>query len=243
MADVIFVTNARGGAGATTCAVKLGYALASLGERTLVIDGDYDCASGLEICGLQGLSVYTLGDVEKGACRVKQAILQHPSSPNLYVLPTLDCKSAAVAERAVKECEGLFDRVLCDGVAQGACHKAVVVTEPYSHFLLSAKKKCASLKDGGFKDVGLLVNKVNGGLVYGGAILTPQELATLTRTPLWGVIPEDLSLPLGKIKAGTQRAFSLAAERIMGKSDKVFGVIKPYLGMKGILKRKARELI
>lgn len=243
MSDVIFMTGARGGAGVTTCAVKLGIALSEAGERTLIVDGDTECASGLQISGLQGMNVYTLADVETGACRVKQAILQHPSSPNLYILPSLDCKSGECVEKAVAECEPLFDYVICDKAARSACRRALLVSDPYHSSLTGAKRRSAELKDAGFKDVGLIVNKVNGGLVFDGAILTPQEFAAVARLPLWGVIPEDLSVPLNKMRSGTKRAFSLAAALISGKSKKTYGVVKEYVGVKGIIKRKMRERV
>lgn len=243
MTDVVFVTGSKGGTGATTCAVMLGAALAKEGERTLIVDGDFECASVLTLCGLQGLSVYTLADAESGACRVKQAILQHPRIPDLYVLPTLGCKSADFAEAAVKECEGLFDCILCDRTARIACNSAVLVCEPYSDSVTAARKKTAALKDGGFKTVQLIVNKINGGLVFGGAVPTPQEIASLTGAPLLGAIPEDLSVPLGKIKPSTQRAFTMTALKMKERGDKIYGVIKPYAGIKGLIKRKLREMV
>ncbi|MCM1546363.1 MAG: hypothetical protein NC033_04930 [Clostridiales bacterium] len=240
MAELIYIVGARGGAGATTCAVRLALALSSLGERTLVLDGDYECASGLETCGLQGLNVYTLADAEEGACRVKQAVLQHPNSPNMYVLPTLGLTNGGFAEIAAAECSKLFDVILCDGAARGACRRAIVVSAPYSSSIAAAKLRGARLKDGGMENVSLIVNKVNGGLVYDGAVLTPQEFASVARLPLLGVIPEDLTLPLGKIRPSTARAFDMTAAALLGKSEKVYGTVKPYLGVTGYFKRKLR---
>lgn len=240
MAEVIYVAGARGGAGATTCAVHLALALASLGERTLVLDGDSECACGLEICGLQGLNVYTLADAEAGACRVKQAILQHPASPNMYVLPTLGLKDPDYCITAVNECVKLFDVILCDGVAASACRRAVVVSAPYPSSVAAAKLRGARLKDGGTENVSLIVNKVNGGLVYDGAVLSPQEFASVVRLPLLGVIPEDLTLPLNKIRTSTERAFGMAASAVLGRSAKVYATVKPYIGVTGYFKRKLR---
>lgn len=243
MSQIIYVTAARGGAGATTCAVRLALALSSLGERTLVLDGDYECAGGLEVCGLQGLNVYTLADAEEGACRVKQAILQHPDSPNMYVLPTLGLKNFGFAESAAAECSKLFDVILCDGIAAGACGRAIVVSAPYSSYLAAAKLKGAKLKDGGIQNVGLIVNKVNGGLVYDGSVLSPQEFASVARLPLLGVIPEDLTLPLGKIRPSTARAFDMTAAAVLGRSAKTYATVKPYSGVAGYFKRKLRAHI
>lgn len=240
MAEVIYIAGARGGAGATTCAVRLALALASLGERTLVLDGDSECASGLEICGLQGLNVYTLADAEEGACRVKQAVLQHPDCPNMYLLPTLGLKNAGFCESAVSECTKIFDVIICDGVAIGACRRAVVVSAPYSSSIAAAKLRGAKLKDGGLENVSLIVNKVNGGLVFEGAVLSPQEFASVVRLPLLGVIPEDLTLPVGKIRPSTARAFDMTAAAVLGRSKKTYATVKPYVGVTGYFKRKLR---
>ena len=40
MAKKIYMTSLKGGTGVTTCCVGLGLALAGIGERTLVVDGD-----------------------------------------------------------------------------------------------------------------------------------------------------------------------------------------------------------
>lgn len=239
MSDVIFVTGAKGGSGATTCAAATGFALALCGERTLFVDGDTQCASGLESAKVDSLCSYTLGDALNGACRVKQALINHPLSPNFYILPTLGCSDGEFIFNAVSALAPSFDRILCDGVAIGACNRAMLVSEPYPLSVKSACCAAAKLKDRGFKSVGLVVNKVNGGLVFDGAILTPQEYATLSRCELLGVIPEDLLIPLSKMKNSTKKAFNTLALKLMG-NDKIFDVIKPYYGVKGAIKRKVR---
>ena len=243
MPNVIYVASARGGAGATTCAYYLGCALSEYGERTLITDGDRECADGLTVSGMSGLNVYTLADAEKGACRVKQAILQHDKQLNLFLLPSLGCTDGAFVTQAVSDGAALFDYVLCDGCAAGACNKAVVVTEPYPSSVKAADKKIARLKDAGMNDIGIIVNKVNGGLVFDGEIMTPQEIASILRCRLWGVIPEDLLLPIGKINRSTLKSFRLTAEVIAGKGEKVYGVIKPYAGFGGTIKRRLRKLV
>ena len=243
MPQVILITSARGGAGATTCAYFLGCALSALGERTLLVDGDTECADGLQVSGMSGLNVYTLADAEKGACRVRQAILQHGKQLNLFILPSLGCSSDEFTAKSVKKEAALFDFVLCDNCAARACDRAIVVTEPYPSSIKAADKKIARLKDGGIKDIGLIVNKVNGGLVFDGEIMTPQEIAAILRCELWGIIPEDLTLPIDKINRSTGKAFRMTAEVIAGKSKKLYGVIKPYAGLGGSLKRRLRKLV
>lgn len=243
MSEKILMTAIKGGCGVTSCAVGLSLALAASGERTLLFDGDYLCASALAAAGVAGLQVYTLAEAKSGACRVKQAVLQHPRSPNFYLLPSLGCDDKQFAERAVDELEGLFDYVICDKTADGACDRAIVVTDPYPVSVRCADVALGRLKDGGLKNAGIIVNKVNGGLVFDGEIMTPQEISTLLRAPLVAVVPEDLTMPLGKMKPGTVKAFKMAADSVTGKNDKPFGVIKPYLGVGGLIKRKMRSRI
>lgn len=243
MAETIYIDGARGGAGATTCAFFLGLALGKSGRRTLIVDGDTESGSGLEISGAAGLCVYTLADACEGACRVKQAILAHPSSPNLYILPSLGCKDAAFISEAVASCKKTFDFIICDKTAENVCGRAIVVSDPYPHSAECAKNKAARIKDGGIKLTEILLNKVNGGLVYDGVIPTPQDCAALCRCSLLGVIPEDLALPLGKIRGETKKAFLMTAKKLCGESDKVYGVIKAYYGVKGAIKRKARAIL
>ena len=64
MAKKIYMTNLKGGAGVTTCCVGLGIALANAGERTLIVDGDCDCACALQIGGCANMHVYTLADLK-----------------------------------------------------------------------------------------------------------------------------------------------------------------------------------
>lgn len=242
MSDMIFITGAKGGSGATTCAIKAGLALAALGERTLYVDGDGLCASGMQIAGVEKLCSYTLADALKGACRVKQSIINHPYSPQFYVLPTLGCGDRQFICNAVNSLTSSFDVILCDDTAAAVCNRAVLVAEPYTAFVKSAIAAAAKLKDVGFKRVELIANKVNGGLVFDGVILTPQEYATVVRCELLGVIPEDLTLPLSSMNSNTKKAFNLLAKRLLG-GEKIFDVIKPYYGVKGKIKRKMRYCI
>lgn len=239
MSDVIFMTGAKGGSGVTTCSAMVALSLAQCGERTLYVDGDTECANGLFVTGVEELCSYTLEDARKGACRVKQALINHPLTPNLYVLPALGCRDGEFIYNAVSSLTSSFDRILCDNAAVAACNRAVLVSSPYPSSVKCATGAAASLKDGGLKTVGLIVNGVNGGLVFDGAILTPQEFAALVRCELFGVVPEDLNLPLRKMKKSTQKAFNLIARKIMG-DDKIYDVIKPYYGVKGKIKRKMR---
>ena len=241
MAIKIYMTNLKGGTGVSTCCVGLGLALAKMGERTLVLDGDRFAANALCISGCANLQVYTLGDYQKGACRAKQTLVSHPVTVNLTLASSLGLTDERYAEYAVEELDGLFDYILLDRIAKRRCNEAIIVTEPYTPSLKSADACKALLSDSGIKDISLFVNKLNGGQIIGGEVMTAQEIASLLHLPLKAVIPEDLSLPLGKWKNTTLKAFKVAAETVSGKKEAVCNVLKPYFGVNGYIKRKVRE--
>lgn len=237
------MTNIKGGTGVTTCCVGLGFALAMLGERTLIIDGDKDCAGALQAGGLANMQSYTLADYEKGACRAKQTFVCHPKTGNLSFSSSAGLKDNSAALSAVDEVDGLFDYILLDKIASEKCDEALIVTEPFVCSVKSSDVCKAKLCDGGIRDIGLFVNKMYGGHILNGEVMTAQEIAALLRIPLKAVIPEDLTVPLGKWKKQTVKAFKLAAENICGKKNAVCNVMLPYFGPSGFIKRKMRERI
>lgn len=241
MAVKIYMTNYKGGVGVTTCCTGLGFALAKLGERTLIIDGDRLTAGGLYTGGCANMQVYTLADYEKGACRAKQTLVTHPKISNLSFCPSFGLKDLKCAEKAIGELDGLFDYILCDKIGAGKCDRALIVTEPFTPSIKCADFARADLCDGGIKDSGLIINKLSGGLVLDGEVMTAQEIARLLRMSLKAVIPEDLSLALGKWKKSTLKAFDAAALMITGRRESVCNVLSGYSGLGGFIKRRVRE--
>lgn len=79
MATKIYLTSFKGGTGVTSFCIGLGLALAELGERTLIVDGDTLSGGAILAGGLSNMQVYTLADYEKGACRAKQTLIDRKS--------------------------------------------------------------------------------------------------------------------------------------------------------------------
>ena len=74
--QVIAVTGGKGGVGKTTVAVNLSLALAKLGRRVVLLDGDLGLAN---IDVLLGLSPqYTLADLIEGRCELSDVLLRGP---------------------------------------------------------------------------------------------------------------------------------------------------------------------
>ncbi len=243
MAKKILFCSDKGGVGVTSFCMGVGVALAQTGERVLLVDGDNISANLHTVLACDDLCVYTAADYQKGACRAKQIVLEHPKHGNLHLFSTLNCFDTQTIARAVREVEALFDFILCDDVCPELCDEATVVTLPYASALKSADATLSRVKDGKFSAVGLAVNAMNGGLVFDGELLTPQEIAALLDVKLRAVIPEDLCLPLGKMKRGTMNAYALAAQNYAGKSDKVFNATQAFAGLNGYMRRKLRSAV
>lgn len=241
MAKKIYMTSLKGGVGVTTCAVGLGIKLAEEGEKTLIVDGDRLSANALAVGGVATNQVYTLSDFARGACRAKQTLISHPKIFNLSFSSAAGLADERAAVRALDELDGLFDYVILDKIAKEKCDLALIVTEPYTPSIKCADICKAMLTDAKIKDIGLIVNKLNGGQVIDGSVIDAKEIASILRLPLKAVIPEDLEIPVGKWKKSTLRAFKLAAELIVGKREAVCNVCAPYVGINGFIKRKVRE--
>lgn len=243
MAEKIAFVSFKGGTGVTTCCAGIGLALAEAGERTLIVDGDFVCGAAMTVCNMDGMRFYTLADYEAGGCRAKQTLVAHPKCSNLMLMPSLGLKDRSVAERAVKDVDGLFDYILLDKIALPSCSRALIVCEPYAASIKSADACRSYLFDHGISDAGLIVNRLNGGQVINGEVMTAQEIAALLRLPLRAVIPEDLTLCAGGTLPRTKKAFVYAAEAISGRREGVCNVLHGYLGVGGYIKRKMRARI
>lgn len=243
MAKKIYVGSLKGGTGATTVCVGLGLALADMGEKTLIVDGDSVSAGVMIVAGLGNMQVYTLADYERAACRAKQAAISHPKAVNLHIMPTLGLKDKSLIKKAVNEVEGLFDYILLDRAAAEVCDEAIIVSEPYLPSIKSADCCKSTLYDMGIKNISLVVNKLNGGQVACGEVYSAKQIAELLRLKPIAVIPEDTTISVGRWRKQTVTAFKVAASAISGKNSDIYDVLRGYTGLNGAIKRKMRARI
>ena len=87
MARVIVITSGKGGVGKTTTTSNIGMALARLGKKVLLMDGDIGLRNLDLLLGLENRVVYTGSDVISLKCRLEQALLQDKREPNLTFFP------------------------------------------------------------------------------------------------------------------------------------------------------------
>lgn len=91
MGESIVITSGKGGVATTTTANIIGTALAALGKKVVVIDGDTGLRNLDVLMGLENRIVYTLIDVIEGRCRLKQALIKDKRFHSC-LLPTAQTK-------------------------------------------------------------------------------------------------------------------------------------------------------
>lgn len=243
LARKICFTSFKGGVGKTTLCVQTAYRLAEIGERVLIIDGDSVSCCACIACEVAGAHTFTLHDLEAGVCRAKQTIVQHPRHCTLFVCSSQNCIDEKTFSRAIDELEPLFDYVLCDDCALSSCKEFLVITEPYTPSLKSADACISALRSNKKENVKIVVNKVNGGQIFNGEIITPEEISFILHAPLAAVIPEDLNVAVKEPNRKTNKALCVFTENLKKGTNKVFNCTKSYCGLWGEIKKKVRNTI
>ena len=237
MGCAIVITSGKGGVGKTTTTANLGTALAALGKKVVVVDGDTGLRNLDVLMGLENRIVYTIIDVIENRCRLKQALIKDKRYPNLCLLPTAqtkdkdDIRSQDMFE-LVNKLKEEFDYVLIDspaGIEQGfensvvGADKAVVVVNPEITSVRDADRVIGKLDAKGLEDHAVIVN--NEMTKRGDMLDVPDIIETLS-VKLLGVVPDDRSITVSTNKgepivlddkAQSGQAFKNIARRLNGE--------------------------
>ncbi len=257
MGQTLVITSGKGGSGKSTIALGLGAALAASGKSCVLVDMDMGMRSLDILCGLENRIVYDLADVADGICRVKQAIVKHPSVAGLSLISAAqtrgsDALSPQRSREVMDELKERFDLVLIDcpaGVGRGfrnaasGADRALIVSlmDPVS--LRDAERVAGLLERCDILRPELAFNRVQPAKGRGGAHI-PLEYAERLNLPLIGLIPEEPAInsapperpvALGNSPAG--RAIRELSRRLMGE-----GLPLVPLKRERLIKRIARAI-
>lgn len=236
----IVITSGKGGVGKTTTTANIGTALAALGKRVVVVDGDTGLRNLDVLMGLENRIVYTIIDVIEGRCRLKQALIKDKRFQNLCLLPTAQTKDKddITPEQMLKlvgELKGEFDYVLIDspaGIEQGfenavvGADRAVVVVNPEITSVRDADRVIGKLDSKGLEDHGVIVNRLNYEMAKNGDMLDVSDIIETLSVKLIGVVPDDRNITVStnrgepivlEEKARAGQAFRNIAKRITGE--------------------------
>ena len=236
----IVITSGKGGVGKTTTTANIGTALAALGHKVVVIDGDTGLRNLDVLMGLENRIIYTIFDVVEGRCRLKQALIKDKKFQNLCLLPTAQTKdkddlSAEDMLKIVNELKEEFDYVLIDcpaGIEQGfensvaGADRALVVVNPEITSVRDADRVIGKLDAKGLDDHAVIVNRLNYEMTQSGDMLDVNDIIETLSVKLIGVVPQDNNVTICTNKgepivleedAYAGKAFRNIAKRITGE--------------------------
>ncbi|EKQ55099.1 MULTISPECIES: septum site-determining protein MinD [unclassified Clostridium] len=236
----IVITSGKGGVGKTTTTANIGTALASLGKKVVVIDGDTGLRNLDVLLGLENRIVYTIIDVIEGRCRLKQGLIKDKRFSNLFLLPTAQTKdkddiSSQDMLKIVNELKEEFDYVLIDspaGIEQGfenaviGAEKAIIVVNPEITSVRDADRVIGKLDAKGLDDHAVIVNRLNYEMTKNGDMLDVSDIIETLSIELLGVVPDDKNITISTNKgepivleenAYAGQAFKNIARRITGE--------------------------
>jgi septum site-determining protein MinD len=240
MGESIVITSGKGGVGKTTTTANLGTALAALGKKVVVVDGDTGLRNLDVLMGLENRIVYTIIDVIEKRCRTKQALIKDKRFPNLFLLPTAQTKdkndiSTQQMLKLVDELKEEFDYVIIDcpaGIEQGfenaivGADRAIVVVNPEITSVRDADRVIGKLDAKGLDDHAVVINRLNYEMTERGDMLDISDIIETLSVKLLGVVPDDKSITVSTnkgepivldAKAVSGQAFRNIARRITGE--------------------------
>ena len=236
MGTVTVVTSGKGGAGKSTVTAGLGCALAGLGQRVLLVDGDAGLRSLDLMLGIGDGARYDLSDVFSGNCEPIRAMYPSPICEGVSVLPApTGLEQLCRPTEMRKLCRGLaryYDQVLIDcpaGVGAGfltavaGADQAIVVTTPDMVCARDAQI-VGGLLSARRLESRLVINRLRPRWVRRGRLPDVDAVMDTAGIRLLGLVPEDELLatscacgrPIPAHCAASQ-CFSRIARRMCGE--------------------------
>lgn len=235
MGRIIVVTSGKGGTGKSTVSAGLAYALARLGKRILLIDGDAGLRSLDLMLGVGGNTVYDIADVFAGRCEPVRAIYASPVFQNVFVMPApISLEQLCTPQQMQKLCRGLaryYDVLIVDcpaGVGRGfetavaAAEQALVVCTPDMVCMRDAHILSDILAD---KQIParLIINRLRPRKIMDGSMPDIDTIIDESALQLLGVIPEDETVAVANangrplpLDCNAEICFSNIARRFIG---------------------------
>lgn len=208
MGQVIAVVSGKGGTGKTALTALLGVALASMGRRTLLIDGDVGLRDLDLALGMSDRVLMDFTDVAAGRATLEEAAATHPRLAKLKLLTAPVATEAALGapdglRALLAEAREKFDVCLIDAgaglgesfrLSTSDADRIVVVTTTEPACLRDAQRTVMELHDVPDGSLHLVVNRLRRRLLRSlrANIDDAMDAAGL---PLLGVVPEDDDVP------------------------------------------------
>ncbi len=260
MGRCIVVTSGKGGVGKSTITATLGMAMAEAGAKVTLVDADVGLNNLDLVLGVEGAVSYDLVDVERGRCRLTEALVTHPFVETLSLLSSRALGGANLSQKTFSAVIAALrrgaDYVLIDcpaGIDEGfhravsSADEALIVTTPVPASVRDADKVSDLLAAYRLRRVEVVVNRVRGDLVRKGEALGVSEVMSALRLPVAGSVPEDdevlFAATVGRVSdrdSRHYRAICMLASHVMMGTGQIFDCTAKYRGIFGFFRKFAR---
>lgn len=195
------VASGKGGAGKSSLAAGLGGALAGMGRRVLLIDGDIGLRSLDLILGCAENTVYDWADVILGRCAPEKAPLP-VGGLSLLAAPLRDLPAFTpeAMQRLLALYDAFFDHIIIDApaglergfrLAASAAQQALVVSTPDAVCVRSAAAAVDELHALERSPILLVINRFKAQPVAKRKLLNIDQVIDGAGARLIGVVPDD----------------------------------------------------
>lgn len=248
MGESIVVTSGKGGVGKTTTTANIGTALAEMGKKVAVVDGDTGLRNLDVLLGLENRIVFTLVDVIEKRCKLRQALIKDKKTEKLFLLPTAqtkdknDIKSEDML-RIVNELKDEFDYVIIDcpaGIEQGfenaiaGADRALIVVNPELTSVRDADRVIGKLDAKELTKHELIVNRMNYEMAKSGNMLDVSDIVDNLAIKLIGIVPDDKNITISTNKGEpiVLRESSMSGQAFMDIAKRITGEEVPFMAPK-----------
>lgn len=205
MAEIIAIASGKGGVGKSTSTANIGTALAIMGKKVLLIDGDIGLRNLDVVLGLQNSISYDFYDVITNSCTAEQAIVKDEKYSSLHLLPAPQNTDISEIDKEkfgemIDKLSPYYDYILIDcpaGIHSGfmlmasKAEKAIVVATPELISVRDADAAVGKLESLNFSEIHLIINKIRVDMVKSGEMLGIDDIINIIAVPLIGAVPDD----------------------------------------------------
>jgi septum site-determining protein MinD len=234
----IVITSGKGGVGKTTTTANLGTALARRGAKVALVDADVGLRNLDIVLGLESRVKYHVLDVLEEKATLDEALVRDKNSTTLQLLAAAQSREKDDVDTEkmrglIKTLRERFDYVLIDcpaGIETGfknavaGATEAIVVCTPEVSAVRDVDRVVGLL--GNAFSPQLVINRVRPQLVRKGKMLSVDDVNSILRLPLLGVIADEPDVIVSTNKgeplalrsdSKTAAAYHAIAARIAGE--------------------------
>ena len=246
---IIFVTGFKGGVGKTTVSANIASTLYALGNKVLVIDGDFGMRCMDMVLGLESETLFDCSDVLSGRCSPAAAMCEVDGNTDFMFIPApMNMPDEKYPQSAFAsffaEVREDFDYIIIDSCAEMTDYymsfarqadEAIIVTLHQSTSVRAAEKTAIRLSAMGIKELSLVVNGYRESFAEKGRLPDIIDIINRSSVKLLGVVPycEKLSASqeaaelsfMGNLRRKAkvwESAFYNIAKRLTGKRVLLF---------------------